>query len=407
MSLAPAAIHAARRGLESAYGLALDGLDAGQVEAAIEAAALRGGGDAGGPGFLPAVLDHLPIDESWLFREDPLWEWLRDDAGPALLERALAAGRPARVLSLGCSGGQEAFSAAILLQRLLARAAVPAFAWAARAQVVGIDSSPARVRSARGGALPGWSVQRCRPDWLAGGALAEEGPAGPWRVHPSIQALCRFEVGNVLELAERGNAALGGHDLVFCRHVLIYFRRGEAVRVAAQLARGLDPGATLVFSAAEAHLVEACGLEPLAHLGAGRVPPARRPAARRESPRGRAAIAQGPPPARAAARSRGAAVAGHVRVSLEHARAGHAEEALREARAALFQDPRSLYSRLLLGRQLLEAGAPRGREVLRALLQAASGLPGDAELPCADGLSVGQLAAAVRLLLARPEGDRA
>ncbi|HEX9050827.1 MAG TPA: hypothetical protein VF841_09875, partial [Anaeromyxobacter sp.] len=87
----------------------------------------------------------------------------------------------------------------------------------------------------------------------------------------------------------------------------------------------------------------------------------------------------------------------------EHAHAGRTEDALREARAALFHDPRHLYSRMLLGRQLIGVDAARGREVLRELLAAAASLPQDDAVPSADGLSVGQLAAAVRLLLDRPE----
>ena len=47
--------------------------------------------------------------------------------------------------------------------------------------------------------------------------------------------------------------------------------------------------------------------------------------------------------------------------------------------------------------------AQRGREVLRELLEAASALPPDEAVPCADGLSVGQIAAAARILLARRE----
>jgi len=47
--------------------------------------------------------------------------------------------------------------------------------------------------------------------------------------------------------------------------------------------------------------------------------------------------------------------------------------------------------------------AARGREVLRDVLAAASALPADDAVPSADGLSVGQLAAAVKLLLGRPE----
>jgi hypothetical protein len=41
--------------------------------------------------------------------------------------------------------------------------------------------------------------------------------------------------------------------------------------------------------------------------------------------------------------------------------------------------------------------------VLRDLLASAAALPRDAEVPCAEGLSVAQIEAVARLLLDRPE----
>jgi chemotaxis methyl-accepting protein methylase len=416
--LPPLLIAAARRHLEGAYGLALEGVGDDQIASAIASAAEDEWIEPADPRFLARVVDRLPIDESWLFREDALWEWLRDEGGPALLEGAFAAGRPVRVLSLGCSAGQEPFTAAILFQGLLERAGIPGSAAAAYVQVLGLDSSPARIEAARSGAVPAWSVQRCRDGWLRGRVLPDEAVPGRWLVDPAVRAMCRFEVGNLVDVAERGNAALGGYDLVLCRHVLIYFRPAEAERLAAALGRGLDPGAVLVVSTAEAHLLAPAGLAQLGHLGAGRAGSGFSVAHRRPRP-ARPARAPRPvpappvrsaaPPGRASGAASGAApgcddpVAAHVRDALRHAEAGRTSDALREARAALFHDPRHLYSRMLLGQHLIDVDARRGREVLRELLESAQELPADAEVPCADGLSVAQLAAAVKLILRRPE----
>lgn len=408
---------ATRAALEASYGLALEVLGDDQIEMAVYGAASAGMADARDPAYLARVLDRLPIDESWLFRDDALWEWLRDAAGPALLDTTAMAGRPIRVLSLGCSGGQEAFTAAMMFQDLLERIGLPGSAASSYVQVVGLDSSPARVEAARSGVIPAWSVQRCREDWLRGRVTPEPGPVARHRVAASVQAVCRFELGNLLDVAARGNAALGGFDLVLCRHVLIYFRPAEAIRIATELARGLDPGAYLVFSAAEAHLVEMSGLELAGQMGVGRLRPrgtARQSHARRTArPRkvrpsaeasGKPPAGKAPAPADAAPPpDREATVAAHVQQALLHVQAGHADAALREVRAALLHDPRHLYSRLLLGQQLIPVDERRGREVLRELMEAASALPPDEAVPCADGLSVGQIAAAARILLSRRE----
>ena len=412
MTLSSPAIAAARRHLEAAYGLALEGVGGEQIAGAIAAAAEEGCPDPADPGFLARVVDRLPIDESWLFREDGLWEWLRDPAGPELLEAAMTAARPVRILSIGCSGGQEAFSAAILFQGLLERGGIPGSAAAEFVRVAGIDPSPLRIEAARAGVVPAWSVQRARPEWLRGKVEPDDAAATRFRVDPAVRAMCRFDLGNLVEVAARGNAALAGYDLVLCRHVLIYFRPAEAERLAEALGRGLDRGAILVFSAPEAHLLAPGGLTPLGHLGAGRAgmgrapPPRRRQAAvvRRRGPSATPTATATPTPASALSTAVDHdPIDRHIRIALEHAHAGRTLDALREARAALFHDPRHLYSRMLLGRHLIDVDAARGREVLRDLLAATAALPQDAAVPSADGLSVGQLTDAVRVLLGSPE----
>ena len=404
-------VAATRRQLEADYGLALEGLTVDQIASAV-GAALQGEApsDVSDPRWLERVVDRLPIDESWLFRDDELWIWLRDVAGPALLDRALALGRPVRILSLGCSSGQEPFSLAILFQGLLERSGIPGAAAAAYVAIVGFDSSPARVELARTGVVNGWSVQRSRPDWLRGRVALEDPQTARHRIDPTVRAMCRFEVGNLIDLAARGNAALGGADLVLCRNVLIYFRPQEAERIAAELERGLDPGALIAFSAAEAHLLLASGtIEPLGHLGAGRagrtMVSATRPVgtsrrAARSLPTQRRSTLRH---AAVAARTSSEAAAVHIGTAVEHARAGRGLEALREARAALFHDPRQLFPRLLVAEQLVAVDEARGHRMLRELLEQAARLPPEAPVPLADGLSVAQLAHAARLLLGLPE----
>jgi chemotaxis protein methyltransferase CheR len=405
VSPSPDLVSATRRHLEAAYGLALEGLTADQIASAVTAAWRDlPPAEPSEPAWLARVVDRLPIDESWLFRDDALWTWLRDEAGPALLERGMALGRPVRVLSLGCSSGQEPFSAAILFQGLLEQTGIPGSAASAYVQVVGVDSSPARVELARAGVVNAWSVQRSQRDFLRGRVLLEDPQTGRHRIDPSVRAMCRFEVGNLVELVGKGGAALGGADLVLCRNVLIYFRPAEAERIAADLARALDPGTILAFSAAEAHLLGASGtVEPLGQLGAGRAgygggaahrPKPTRPADPAGARRRAAQRAASPAPS-----APSDAVAGHIRVAVEHARAGRTLEALREARAALFHDPGQLFPRLLVAEQLIAIDVRRGQVMLRALLEQAARLPQDSAVPLADGLSVGQLADAARLLL--------
>lgn len=374
---------AGREALERTYGLALAGLSDAQIEAALTGASAEGAAAGRADlAWLERVLDRLPIDESWLFRDEGLWAWLRDEAGPPLLARALSSGRPVRALSIGCSAGQEAFTVAILFQHLLQQAGLPASTLPHHVSILGVDSSPGRIAKAREGAVGAWSVERCDARWLRGLVRLEDPVTGRYRIDAAARAACRFEVENLLTLAGEGAARLGGFDLVLCRNVFIYFRAPAAQRLALALAEGLDRGALLVVAAAEAHLLAAAEvLEHTGQLGVGRVrdrppTPAGRQRAAASSKRLVAARAAPPRPVPA----------------------GRAPERA-PAGAKALHDPGWLLSRMALGRELLAVDEARGGEVLRDLLETMRRLPQDAEIPAAPGLSVAQLRAAVRLLL--------
>jgi chemotaxis protein methyltransferase CheR len=388
---------------------------------AVYGAASAGMADARDPSYLSRVLDRLPIDESWLFRDEGLWTWLKAELLPELVGNALGTGRPLRAVSLGCAGGQEATSLALLLQAQFAECGVQASGAASLSRVLGLDASPARVAQASSGLLSGWSVQRSRSEWLRGKVRLVDPVAGRWQVDEDVRALCSFEVGNLLDVAAPGSQALRGVDLVLCRHVLIYFSVAQAAEVVAGLAAALDPGAVLVLSPVEAHFADGLpGLRSLQPVGVFRAQAPISTAASRTAD-GASVASSSRPRQRSGQRSRPAtgwaggapAPAKLGRISLRpaetaarlataavnHAAAGRRADALREARAACFHDTGHLFSRLVLGRELLEVDRHRGHAVLARLLELARSMPDDAEVPEAPGLSVAQLSTAAQLLL--------
>ena len=291
---------------------------------------------------------------------------------------------------------------------LLEAAGIPARGMAAFARVLGLDASPARVALAASGQASAWSVQRCASRWLGGRVRLVDSAAGRWQVDEGVRAMCRFEVGNLLEVVRPGSGALRGVDLVLCRHVLIYFRPDDAAEVVARLAAALDPGATLILSPSEAiFATDLPGLEPVRAAGAvgafRRLAPGVRARSTalawsttrghgRRSTRPPAKLRLVPPPSR------------HAQAAMEHTAAGRSAEALREARAACYHDPRHLLSMLVLGRELLEVDRFRGRAVLAELLELTGSLPAEATVPHAPGLSVSQVSAAAQLLMKRGDG---
>ncbi len=390
----------ARRALESTYGLALEAVTDSELERALAVAFPPGAEDYSDRAALDRFVDLLPIDESSLFRNESLWTWISGRLLPTLLDGAAAAMRPLRAASLGCAGGQEAFSLAMLILRELRQRGVPASAATAFASIWGVDASPARVELARSGSLTSWSVQRARADWVDG--MVEEDPREPGRfkVHPAALALTRFEQKNLMELVE-SPGSLAGLQLVFLQHVLVYFREQTAEELLQRLAASADPDTVLIVSPVESHLLDRLRfVRRTEYVGAVTVvrrdapsPPPPAPA-RASAP---APAAPQPPPGPRTAEA-------YVQESLELLAARRYEEALRAARAATYADPANLHARLCMGQILLRVDPARGRRVLEELSAELARLgPGAREAPAGE-LAVDQLRQAVELLLARPRG---
>jgi SAM-dependent methyltransferase len=77
-------------------------------------------------------------------------------------------------------------------------------------------------------------------------------------VNPALHAITSFEVHDLREPPP------GEFELIFCRNVLIYFKRDAAREVLAQLASALVPGGLLVFGTID---VDAADLPQLVRIG--------------------------------------------------------------------------------------------------------------------------------------------
>lgn len=393
----------ARRALEATYGLALEAVTDSEVARALAEAAPTGADDFSDRVLLERLVDLLPIDESSLFRNELLWRWLEDKALPELFDACAREMKPVRLASLGCSGGQEAFSLAMLAVRMLTSRGTPASLASAFASIVGIDASSSRIRQARSGTVSAWSVQRSRREWIEGMVEEDLSRPGTFTVHPSVVALARFEQGNLLELVHDPDA-LAGFQVVFLQHVLVYFRPATAAQVLEQLVKSMQPGTLLVLAPVEAFLLEALeGVERVDYVGAVRI---RQKGSRRAEARTELLNNFPVTPLQVDTAVRSAAWASprkaadeHLREALALYQRGRYDEALREARASAYENPRSLHARMCVGQILLQVDPPRGRRVLEELAYELKGQTDGASITPSDDLTFGQLRRAVDLLL--------
>lgn len=179
--------------------------------------------------WLDAIATRLRVGETRFFRDGAQLEAL----ARRVLEPALAVGR-CRVLSAGCSTGEEAFTLAMMLADLAPRGAE----W----DVVGLDVRSQSIDYARKATYPiGSAVNlpaRLRKYAIDRGDTVEIAPAVARRV--------RFNLGDLLT-----SPIVGPYDAIVCRNVLIYFEEEPAARVVARLTRALARDGALLVARAE------------------------------------------------------------------------------------------------------------------------------------------------------------
>jgi chemotaxis protein methyltransferase CheR len=193
-------------------------------------------------GEISTLAEALTIGETYFFRYGDQFEALARVALPACIAAREEEGeRALRILSAGCSSGEEAYSIAILL-----REAFPQLAdW--NISILGIDVNPAAVEKATAARYSKWSLRET-PEELA--TRYFEAAGRQLRVREAVRRAARFEQRN---LADEDNLfwQAGSFDIVFCRNVTIYFPLDVTRCVVARIARSLRPGGYFFLRHAE------------------------------------------------------------------------------------------------------------------------------------------------------------
>jgi chemotaxis protein methyltransferase CheR len=193
-------------------------------------------------GEIQTLAEALTIGETYFFRYGDQFEALARVALPACIAAREEEGeRSLRILSAGCSSGEEAYSIAILLKE-----AFPQLAdW--NVSILGIDVNPAAVEKATAARYSRWSLRET-PEELA--TKYFEAAGKQMRMREEVRRAARFEQRN---LAEEDNLfwQAGSFDIVFCRNVTIYFPLDVTRCVVARIARSLRPGGYFFMGHAE------------------------------------------------------------------------------------------------------------------------------------------------------------
>lgn len=216
-------------------------------------------------GITPAVLQlasYLTVGESWFFRDAACFEALEHRVFPALIaSRRAEHRRVLRIWSAGCASGEEPYSLAMLLDRLLPERSE----WQITILATDIDTDA--LARARRGLYREWSLREA-PGWIRNRYFRATEPM-LIEIAPCIRRMVTFAPLN-LAAAAYPSAATNtcAMDLILCRNVVMYFT-GDAARAAtSRLAAALAPGGWLAVSPVEAVLARFEGLLPVPFPGA-------------------------------------------------------------------------------------------------------------------------------------------
>jgi chemotaxis protein methyltransferase CheR len=180
----------------------------------------------------------ITIHVSQFFRNPSMFELLRTSIIPELFDRASSATTPLRLLSLGCAGGEEAYSLGIVLRENFSRELLHT-----AVSINGYDIDTDTLTAAR---LGEYTEERLKdvPDELRGRYFVQNGSR--LQLAEEIRAMvsfCRHDLMNV--------AALEPCQIAMCRNTLIYFTRPDQERILRGIADILVPGGILVLGKSE------------------------------------------------------------------------------------------------------------------------------------------------------------
>jgi chemotaxis protein methyltransferase WspC len=188
------------------------------------------------PSELQSIIEEVVVPESWFFRDDRPFAFLREHlSGRRLSEESPL---PLRLLSLPCARGEEPYSIAMMLLDL-------GFV-GAQFRIDAVDLSHTALEAARLGIYNAHAFRSADLSFrdryfhrtAAGFALASE-----------VKRLVHFRQANILDEGLYGLEP--PFDVIFCRNLLIYFDTPSRARAVGRLDRLLARHGILILGHAE------------------------------------------------------------------------------------------------------------------------------------------------------------
>ena len=195
-------------------------------------------------GPLEVLASCLTVGETYFFREKRSLEILERDIVPELVRERAGVGQAIRIWSAGCSTGEEPYSIAIVLSKLMAGLKK----W--DIELLATDLNAKSLAKASQGIYGEWSF-RGIPLWVRS-TYFEEVDEGRWALSPAVKKMVTFTQLNLMDdIYPPVSNQPNGLDVIFCRNVLMYLTPEGMRKVVRQLHRSLASDGWLIVSPTE------------------------------------------------------------------------------------------------------------------------------------------------------------
>jgi chemotaxis protein methyltransferase CheR len=195
------------------------------------------------PSQIETLASHITITETYFWREPQVF-----DAFAAILEEYMASKngthKTINIWCAACSTGEEAYSIAIALRRV-----IPNYSYW-KINIFATDINTKTLETARIGIYGEWSFRNA-PPWLKEKYFKKLGN-GKYELIPEIKSMVTFSAFNLIQKDYTDITFLRPKmDIIFCRNVLMYFSDKWATKASQNLYNSLSTNGWLVVASCE------------------------------------------------------------------------------------------------------------------------------------------------------------
>ncbi|MFH0736104.1 MAG: CheR family methyltransferase [bacterium] len=192
------------------------------------------------------LINNITVGETYFYRDSVLFDNLLNNILPLLINKASAI----NILSVGCSTGEEPYTIAILLNKLLSeKSRLPV-------NIYGVDVNTDSLTKANTGNYKAWSF-RDVPDWLKATNYIFNDDS--YIIKDHLKKMVSFSFANIADPNSNPLLRLYNHfDIIFCRNILIYLDKNIVNNALILFSKLLNKTGLFITSPTESAYVDSC-----------------------------------------------------------------------------------------------------------------------------------------------------